>query len=161
MHIIVVVVARRRCSPRVRTTSLPGSQPLHDECPEGLRDRHSPSGHVREHTPTRALRTGAPLGDLIRPPRKAESNRASGLSNHDHRPQVDGQPIRTRRPPHGTQVHMHRPLPCLDTNPAPMGNILREETVSPVTRSKDVCDAITRITSCRGHKTKRASRINR
>eukprot|EP00972_Heterocapsa_arctica_P016790 2478170-Heterocapsa_arctica.AAC.1 len=32
---------------------------------------------------------------------------------------------------------MHRPLPCLDTNPAPMGTILREETVSPVTRSKD------------------------
>eukprot|EP00972_Heterocapsa_arctica_P028909 4253299-Heterocapsa_arctica.AAC.1 len=32
--------------------------------------------------------------------------------------------------------------PCLDTPPAPIGNILREETVSPVTRSKDICHAI-------------------
>ena len=57
----------------------------------------------------------------LRPPRKPTATDTSGLANHDTRPQVDGQPIRTRRPLHGTHVSMHRPPPCSDTLEGPKG----------------------------------------
>ena len=59
----------------------------------------------------------------LQSPKKANSNRyTSGLANHDTRPQVDGQPVRTNRgPPHGTHVLMHRPPPCSDTLEGPKG----------------------------------------
>ena len=57
----------------IRTTSLPGSQPLLIACPQGLRDRHGPSGHVHA-TPLR-YRSGAVMHGgspevQNRPPRK-------------------------------------------------------------------------------------------
>ena len=161
-------MARRRCSPKLGRRPSRDLSPFTTNAQRGSETVIAPLGTCAR-TPQHQLVTNwSPIGHqfvtnwsrgvyargLPLEISYADGNRASGLSNHDHRPQVDGQPIRTRRPPHGTQVHMHRPLPCLDTNPASMGNILREETVSPVTRSKDVCDAITHITSCRGHKTK-------